>query len=222
MFQSLAVKVRAVEAAGASAPDDTFPSPSSPLVTVTVTGAVGWLASVTVKAAAASSSTVNHGAFASSGTAGSSTRAASSSSVIVKVRSAGFAAPLETPDTVTFLPAEVASTIESTSSSTAVIVTVPVLAIVPVGMTKVVPDNVKSSAAAFVPADAATVIVVGAFSATVRYAVTVAVRAFAAAAALSSIVFRDNDSVTSVGVPVTSDDAAPSDAFARVAITRTV
>ena len=216
MFQSPAVKVSAVEAAGAPAPEDSFPSPSSALATVTVTAPVGWVASFTVKVAVAPSSAVSHRPSAAPGSAGSSTRAASSSSVMVRVRAGGFAAPLDTPDTLTLFPATEPSTIESISSSTAATVTVPALAVFPAAMVSVVPDSVKSSAAAFVPGAADTVTVIGVPSAAARCAVTVATPPDSEIDALDSAIVR------LVGVPVASADAAPSGAPARLEITRTV
>ena len=223
MLQLLVVNVSVVEAAGAPPPEDTCPSPASSLDTSTVAAAVGSLASATVKVAAPPSATVNHGSFASAGSAGLSTSPASSSSVIRRFRAAGFPIPLETPDTTTRLPATVGSTIESTSSSTAVIVTVPVLAVEPAAMISVFAAlSVKSSAAAFVPGTADTVTVAASLSATVRCAVTVAARVPAAAPASSSIMLRDSARNMSVDLPVASADAAPSGAPIRVAITRTV
>ena len=78
---------------------------------------------------------------------------ASSSSVIVSVASAGFATPppLAVAETVTVLFGA------STSLSTAVMVTVPVLEVAPAAMVRVVPLRVKSLAIAGDTAAAATV-----------------------------------------------------------------
>ena len=167
VFQFAVVKVSAVVAAGAPAPEDTLPSPESPLDTSTVTVAVGSLASFTVKVAAAPSAAVIHVSFTSAGSAGSSTRAARSSSRISSsATTVGFpsesvaaatwlAVPATAADTTTFLPVTVPSTMESTSSSTAVIVTTPVLAVSPAAMVSVLlAESVKSSAAPLVPAAA--------------------------------------------------------------------
>ena len=75
-------------------------------------------------------------------------------------------------------------------------VTVPVLLVSPAAMLSVVPLCVKSSAAAFAPADDDTVTVVASFVAWLSVAVTAARRSDACADASSLISPRDSDSVT--------------------------
>ena len=82
--------------------------------------------------------------------------------------------PPAAPETTTLFPITAPSTTESTASLTAVIVTVPVLVVAPAAMVNVIVlDVVKSSAAAFVPAAADTVIVTVACDAWLSAAVTV-------------------------------------------------
>ena len=155
-FQFEVVKVSVVEAAGVPEPEETFPSPVSPIAALTVTSFVGQVASFTVKVVVPPSATVSHGSLVKSGSAGWSTSAASSSSTICNMTSAGCAtltaasaAPLDAPDTATCLFVTALATVESTSSSTAAMVTVPVLVVAPAAMTSVLLAlNLKSSAAA--------------------------------------------------------------------------
>ena len=113
---------------------------------------------------------------------------AGSSSVIVSVRSAGCFTPSlfdAAPDTVTLLSGS------SRASSAAVIVTVPVLVVLPAAMVSVFAElRAKSPATAFVPVAAVTMIVVVAVEAASSVAVTVATPPF------SEIDDGDSDSDT--------------------------
>ena len=137
-------------------------------------------------------------AIALSATA-SVTPGAASSSSIVSVTLAGAAiplSPLTAAVTVTSLSGA------STASSTAVTVTVPVLLVAPAAMLSVVVlDRLKSPAAAFVPAAAATVSVTASLDARFRLAVTVAFPGFVPSC--SSIVSGLSASVA-VGAPSSS------------------
>ena len=217
----MAVKVSRVEAAAAPLPEDTWPSSESLLLTATTTFVVGSLLSFTVKVSLAPSSTLSHtghGARRQRGKAGAVTSAARSSSQISSSTSAGAARGsvlLRTPATTTFLPATVSSTMESMRSSTAVIVTAPVLAVAPAAMVSfVLAESVKSPAAALVPFVAETVTVTAALAGTLRRAVTVVMRSEPGAVA-SSLMVSD---WPEIGSDSSSDSAAASSS-ARVRVT---
>ena len=98
------------------------------------------------------------------------TAGVSSSSVMASVSAVGLVTPAEfvaLPKMVTDMSCE------SRSSSTAAIVTVPVLVVAPAAMVSVVPVWVKSVAAVFAPAAAVTVMVVSAVDELLSEAVTV-------------------------------------------------
>ena len=141
------------------------------------------------------------------GDSASTTCGTPSSSVRVSVTDAGAATPLPpvaVPETITCLLCP------PTASSTAVIVTIPVLAVSPAAMVRgVVAIRLKSSAVAFVPAVAETVIVTALLDLPESRAVTLAMPPF------SEIGFADGTSVTtgstssSARVSVASAGAAP-------------
>ena len=181
-----------------AASDPTVYAPST-AVTVTVVAALDARVNVAVTVVVPPSSEMALSATVST------TPGAPSSSSIVSVTSAGTATPLSPPtvaDTVTSLSGA------STALSTAVTVTAPVLVVAPAAMVSVfVLDRLKSVAAAFVPAVAATVSVTVLLDARFSVAVTVADPGFvpscsAMAAGLST-------SVT-VGAPSSSVSVRPT------------